>query len=72
MVFDRLAQFKYHVKCKKCEPFSEKVEFLGHIVLTAGVGIVYTKFDAIKKWPQPIYIKDIQAFLGLANIIGSL
>ena len=40
MVFDRLAQFKYHVKRKKCELFSEKVEFLGHTVSAAGVGVV--------------------------------
>ena len=36
MVFDRLAQFKYHVKCKKFELFSEKVKFLGHTILAAG------------------------------------
>ena len=40
MVFDRLSQFKYHVKHNKCELFSKKVEFLGHIVLAASVGIV--------------------------------
>ena len=40
MVFDRLAQFKYHVKHKKCELFSDKVEFLGHTVSAAGVGVV--------------------------------
>ena len=40
MVFDRLAQFKYNVKHKKCELFSEKVEFLGHTVSTAGIGAV--------------------------------
>ena len=67
MVFDRLAQFKYHVKRKKCEMFSEKVEFFGHIVSAASVGVVEAKVDVIKQWPQPTYIKDIQAFLGLAN-----
>ena len=40
MVFDRLAQFKYHAKRKKCELFSEKVEFLGHTVSVDGVGVV--------------------------------
>ena len=40
MVFDRLAQIKFHVKHRKCELFSEKVGFLGHIVSAAGVGIV--------------------------------
>ena len=40
MIFDMLAQFKYHVKCKKCELFGKKVEFIGHTVSTAGVGVV--------------------------------
>ena len=49
IVFDRLAQFKYHVKCKNCELFSKKVKFLGYIVLVASVGIVQTKVDIIKQ-----------------------
>ena len=40
IVFDRLAQFKYHVKYKECELFSDKAEFFGHTVSAAGVGIV--------------------------------
>ena len=40
MVFDRLAKFKYYVKCKKCELFPKKVEFLRYTVSTAGVGTV--------------------------------
>ena len=40
MVFDRLAKFKYHVKHKKCELFSKKLEFLGHTLSAAGGSIV--------------------------------
>ena len=40
MVFNRLAKFKYYVKYKKFKLFSKKVEFLGHTILAAGVGIV--------------------------------
>ena len=40
MIFDRLAQLKYHVRHKKCELFSEKVKVLGHTFSAAGVGIV--------------------------------
>ena len=40
MVFDRLAQFKYHVKHKKCELFFKKVELLGHTVLVVVIGII--------------------------------
>ena len=48
MVFDRLTKFKYHVKRKKCELFLEKVEFLGHNILAALVGIVQAKVGAIE------------------------
>ena len=67
MLFDGLAQLKYYVKHKKYQLFSEKVEFLGHTVLAAGIGVIQAKVDTIKQWPQPMYIKDVQAFLRLAN-----
>ena len=67
MVFDRLAQFKYHVKQKKCILFSDKFEFFGHTVSANGVGVVQAKVDAIKQWLTPICFKDVQVFLGLAN-----
>ena len=66
-VFYGLGKFKYHVKCKKNELFSKKVEFLGHIASAANIAIVLTKVDAIKQWPQPTCIKDIEALLRLAN-----
>ena len=40
IVFDRLAAFKYYVKCKKCELFSKIVEFLGHTISAANAGVV--------------------------------
>ena len=40
MVFDRLAQFKYCVQRKKCELFSEKVEFVTHTGSATGVCIL--------------------------------
>ena len=67
MGFDRLAQLKYHVKRKECELFSKQVEFLGHTVLAASVGIVEANVDAIKQWPQPTCTKGVQAFLESAN-----
>ena len=68
MVCDRLAQFKYHVKHKKCEVFSEKVEFLGHTVLALLELVLFrTRLMLLSNGLQPICIKDIQAFLGLAN-----
>ena len=59
-----LPSSSHYVKCKKCELFSKKVEFLGHIFSAASIGILSAKVDAIKQWPQPTCIKDMQAFLG--------
>ena len=67
MVFEKFAQFEYHVKHKKYKLFSEKVEFFGHTILAAGVGVVQAKVSAIRQWPQPMCIKDVQAFLGLVS-----
>ena len=43
MVFDRHAQFKYHIKHEKCKLFSEKFKLLGHTVLAASVGVFKAK-----------------------------
>ena len=72
MVFARIAKFNYYVKCKKCELFSKKVEFLGHTVSTAGVGIVKAKIDAIKQWPNQHASRIYTVFKGKQIIIGSL
>ena len=41
MVFDRLDQLKYHVKCtRSVSCFLKKVEFFGYTVSAAGVGII--------------------------------
>ena len=50
MVFDRLTKLKYHTKHKKCELLSKKVEFFGHTLSAAVVGIVQAKVDAINQW----------------------
>ena len=67
MVFDSLTKFKYHAKHKKCKLFSKKAEFLGHTISAAGVVLFRPRLMLSNNIPQPICIKDIQAFLWLAN-----
>ena len=47
--------------------FLPAVELLGHVVSAEGVKVVESKVAAIKDWPTPTCIRDVQAFLGLAN-----
>jgi len=43
------------------------MEFLGMIIGEKGVKMDSTKVEAIMSWLMPKHVKDIQAFLGLAN-----
>ena len=43
------------------------VKFLGSIITTDGIQIDKEKVKAIKEWPKPKNLKEVQAFLGFAN-----
>ena len=47
--------------------YEGQVPFLGHIVSGEGVGVDPTKTEAQEKWPSPVSVKDVRAFLGLAS-----
>ena len=66
-VFQHLNEKKWHVKQKKCVLFLEEVEFLGHVVSSKGIKVAHDKIDAVKSWPKPETVQDVQAFLGLTN-----
>ena len=66
-VFRRLAHYSLYVKEKKCALFLSQVEFLGHIVTAEGIRVQSGKIDAVKEWPQPRTVTELQQFLGLCN-----
>ena len=54
-------------KCQKCEFGRSHVKYLGHVIEN---GTVYTDLDkvaAVRTWPKPTKIKELQQFMGLAN-----
>ena len=44
-----------------------QVQFLGHIVSHEGAGVDPAKTEAVEKWPTPVNVMDVRAFLGLAS-----
>lgn len=46
---------------------SDKVEFLGVLVLQEGLEMDPGKIDAIKDWPAPKKVKEVQSFMGFCN-----
>lgn len=66
-VLRRLLRHGLYAKASKCQFHRTSVEFLGMIVSGKGLEMCPDKVQAIKEWPTPKTIKDVQAFLGFAN-----
>lgn len=56
-----------YVKPEKCHLMLESVEFLGHVVSKQGVSVEGGKINAVKSWPEPQNLNQVQQFLGLCN-----
>jgi hypothetical protein len=64
---DKLKENSLFAKMKKCEWGTQEVEYLGHIIRPGQIAMDPKKIQAVMEWPVPQTIKNIQAFLGLAN-----
>lgn len=62
-----LRKHQLYAKLSKCEWFQSDIELLGHRVGIQGVSMCGDKVGAISNWPTPTCVKELQAFLGLAN-----
>ena len=52
---------------KKCHFHQKEVRFLGYIVSSQRICIKKKRIDAVKAWPEPKSVRDIQVFIGFAN-----
>jgi hypothetical protein len=66
-ILKRLRKEKLYAKLSKCQFFASEIEFLGHMVSGDGIRMCSDKVGAIRDWPEPTKVKEMQAFLGLAN-----
>ncbi|KAJ9534690.1 hypothetical protein QJQ45_013074 [Haematococcus lacustris] len=66
-VLELMKTHKLFAKLSKCEFNRPELSFLGHIVGRNGVAVDPAKVKAVAEWPEPQSLKDLQAFLGLAN-----
>lgn len=42
-------------------------QFLGYNISNKGINVEERKVDAIRNWPTPTTVKELQRFLGFAN-----
>ena len=67
LVFDRIRAAGLKLKPTKCRFLRKEVAFLGHVVSSDGIKTDPEKVKAVKTWPVPLNVKELQSFLGLAS-----
>lgn len=66
-VFERLRQAELTLKSQKCEFGKQEVTYLGYVISGDGISPDQAKVRAVCEFPQPLDLKSLQSFLGLAS-----
>jgi Reverse transcriptase (RNA-dependent DNA polymerase) len=66
-VLQKLKENDLFLKVEKRTFDAIEIEFLRLIISPDGIKMDPIKVEAIMSWPTPKWVKDVQAFLGLAN-----
>ena len=63
-VFQKLEKAGLKLKPSKCELFQRQLAYLEHVISAKGVATDEGKIKAIKNWPTPTNVMEVQSFLG--------
>lgn len=66
-VMETLAAHGCKVNLKKCQWFCEEVEFLGHLVSSAGLSKPPGYIETLDKFQRPTTVRELREFLGFVN-----
>jgi hypothetical protein len=66
VVFGALRSARLFASLEKCTFCTNWVAFLGYVGTPQGIEVDEAKIEAIKSWPIPITLTQLQSFLGLA------
>ena len=67
LVFEWLHKKKFMAKRQKCEFGKTRIKYLGHVVENRMVYADPDKVSAVRTWPKPENVKEVQQFMGSAN-----
>ncbi|KAL0186621.1 hypothetical protein M9458_018291, partial [Cirrhinus mrigala] len=66
-VLQRLLAHQLFCKLEKCAFHQHTTTFLGFVISAQGVAMDPQKLEAVRAWPLPTSLKQLQRFLGFAN-----
>ncbi|KAK3559058.1 hypothetical protein QTP86_001105 [Hemibagrus guttatus] len=69
-VLQCLREFQLFLKAEKCSFHQPSVQFLGYHIDSSGIRMDEGKVSAVRNWPTPTTVKELQHFLGFANFYG--
>ncbi len=66
-VLEQLQKYGLYANLKKCRFHKNEVRFLGFVISAQGIRMEEKRIEAVRNWPKPQSVRDIQVFLGFAN-----
>jgi hypothetical protein len=66
-LFCALREARLFANLEKCIFCTDRVAFLGYVVTPQGIEVDEGKIEAIKSWPIPATLTQLQSFLGLVG-----
>jgi Reverse transcriptase (RNA-dependent DNA polymerase) len=66
-VLKKLEEKGFKINMQKTKTAVSEVEFLGTVINHEGIRMDPDKIKAVKVWPEPKTVKEVQGFLGLTN-----
>jgi hypothetical protein len=67
LVLDKLREYKYFAKLKKCAFWLSEVSFLGHVINQDGITVDPKNVASVVEWERPATVTEVRSFLGLAG-----
>lgn len=67
IILETLLTNSFYAKLPKCEFGVSKVNYLGHVISSAGVELDQTKVQVIRDWSPPHNLTTLRGFLGLTG-----
>lgn len=66
-VLKRLAEYGLELKFQKCKLAYSRIEYLGYDISERGIRPSGSHIEAIRTYPRPRTVREVQAFLGLCS-----
>ena len=67
LVLDKVREYKYYAKLKKCAFWISEVAFLGHVINQHGITVDPKNVASVVDWQRPTTVIEVRSFLGLAR-----